>query len=184
MCVCDFTNEEAGSLRGWLDSPVSHRQLVKKLERDSQPNLRSTPDWEGEHTMWHYMHNFSSDESKLSLSTPWSPCILSKEPIWGQPTGSGITSMCESQWMRILASCSCAVLCFVTQLCLTVCDLMDCSPLGSSVLGDSPCKNTGVVAFPFSRGSSQPRDQTQVSCIAGRFFTVWTTREAKEYWSG
>ena len=34
------------------------------------------------------------------------------------------------------------------------------------------------VAFPLSRGSSQPRDQTQVSCIAGEFFTVWATREA------
>ena len=39
------------------------------------------------------------------------------------------------------------------------------------------------VAFPFSRGSSQPRDQIQVSCIAGRFFTSWATREAQEYWS-
>ena len=35
-------------------------------------------------------------------------------------------------------------------------------------------------AFPFSRGSSQPRDATQVSCIAGRFFTSWATREAHE----
>ena len=35
------------------------------------------------------------------------------------------------------------------------------------------------VAFPFSRGSSQPRDRTQVSHIAGRFFTSWTTKEAK-----
>ena len=34
------------------------------------------------------------------------------------------------------------------------------------------------VAFPFSRGSSQPRDQTQVSHIAGRCFTIWVTREA------
>ena len=34
------------------------------------------------------------------------------------------------------------------------------------------------VAFPFARGSSQPRDQTQVSRIAGRFFTSWATREA------
>ena len=34
------------------------------------------------------------------------------------------------------------------------------------------------VAFPFSRGSSQPRDQTQVSHITGRFFTSWATREA------
>ena len=39
-------------------------------------------------------------------------------------------------------------------------------------------------AFPFSRGSSQPRDQSQVSCIAGGFFTSWATREAHEYWSG
>jgi len=34
------------------------------------------------------------------------------------------------------------------------------------------------VAFPFSRGSSQPRDQTHVSHIAGKFFTSWATREA------
>ena len=34
------------------------------------------------------------------------------------------------------------------------------------------------VAFPFSGGSSQPRDQTQVSHIAGGFFTSWVTREA------
>ena len=40
------------------------------------------------------------------------------------------------------------------------------------------------VAFPFSRGSSQPRDRTQVSHIAGGFFTNWATREAQEYWSG
>ena len=40
------------------------------------------------------------------------------------------------------------------------------------------------VAFPFSRGSSQPRDWTQISCIAGRFFTSWAPREAQEYWSG
>ena len=40
------------------------------------------------------------------------------------------------------------------------------------------------VTFSFSRGSSQPRDRTQVSRIAGRFFTSWATREAQEYWSG
>ena len=36
------------------------------------------------------------------------------------------------------------------------------------------------VAFPFSRGSSQPRDRTQVSHIAGRFFTNWATREVED----
>ena len=40
------------------------------------------------------------------------------------------------------------------------------------------------VAVPFSRGSSQLRDQTQVSHIAGGFFTTWATREAQEYGSG
>ena len=47
-----------------------------------------------------------------------------------------------------------------------------------------PGQNTGVGTFPFFRGSSQPRDWTQVSHIAGRSFTSWATREAQEYWSG
>ena len=38
--------------------------------------------------------------------------------------------------------------------------------------------------MPSSRGSFQPRNQTQVSYIAGRFFTVWATTEAQEYWNG
>ena len=36
------------------------------------------------------------------------------------------------------------------------------------------------VAIPFSRGSSQPMDRIQVSLIAGRFFTIWATREARD----
>ena len=36
-----------------------------------------------------------------------------------------------------------------------------------------------LVAMPSSRGSSQPRDETQVSCIAGRFFTIGSSREAQ-----
>ena len=44
-------------------------------------------------------------------------------------------------------------------------------------------QNTEWVAFPFSKVSSQPRDWSQVSPIAGRFFTSWATSEAQEYWS-
>ena len=40
------------------------------------------------------------------------------------------------------------------------------------------------VAFPLSRGSSKPKNWPQISCIAGRFFTSWATREAEEYWTG
>ena len=50
---------------------------------------------------------------------------------------------------------------------------MDCSPPGSSVHEILQARILEWVAIPFSRGSSQPRDQTQVSCIAGRFFTIW-----------
>ena len=39
---------------------------------------------------------------------------------------------------------------------------------------------TGMVMIPFSKGSSQPRDWTWVSCIAGEFFTVWVTRKAPQ----
>ena len=69
-------------------------------------------------------------------------------------------------------------LCLVAQSCLTLCDPMDCSLPGSSVHEDSPGKNTGVGCHALLQGSSQPRDWTQVSCIAGRIFTIWTTREA------
>ena len=40
------------------------------------------------------------------------------------------------------------------------------------------------LAFPFSKASSQLRDRTQVSHIAGGFFTNWATSGAQEYWSG
>ena len=53
----------------------------------------------------------------------------------------------------------------------TLWDTTDCSPPGSSVHGILQTTILEWVAIPFSRGSSQPRDQTQVSHIAGRFFT-------------
>ena len=59
------------------------------------------------------------------------------------------------------------VLCLVAQLCLTLCNRMDCTPPGSSVYGDSPGKKNGVGCHASSRGSSQPWDRTQVSCILG-----------------
>ena len=62
--------------------------------------------------------------------------------------------------------------CLVTQSCPTLCDLKDCGPPGSSVHGSLQARILEWVAKPSSRGSSQSRDQTQVSGIAGGFFTV------------
>ena len=60
----------------------------------------------------------------------------------------------------------------VAQLCLTL-----CNPMDYTVPGILQARILEWVAFPFSGGSSQPRDQTQVSHIAGGFFTDWGTRE-------
>ena len=53
------------------------------------------------------------------------------------------------------------------QSCLTLCDPMDCSPLGSSVHGDSPGKNTGVVAMPSSRGPASKSWLLDHLCCCG-----------------
>ena len=57
----------------------------------------------------------------------------------------------------------------VAQSCMALCDPMDCSPPGSSVHRILQARILELVAVPFSKGSSQPRNQTQVSCIAGVF---------------
>ena len=67
----------------------------------------------------------------------------------------------------------------VAQLCQALCNPMDCA-----VHRILQARIMEWVTFPFSRGSSQHRDQIQVSHIAGRFFTSWITRETQEYWNG
>ena len=66
----------------------------------------------------------------------------------------------------------------VAHSCPTLCNPMGCSPPGSPVHGVLQARILEWVAIPFSRGSPQPRDQTWVFCIVGRYFTVWATREA------
>ena len=67
----------------------------------------------------------------------------------------------------------------VTQLWPTLCDPIDCSSPSSSVHEIFQAMILEWVSISFSRGSFQPRDRTQVSCTAGRFFTDWATREAE-----
>ena len=75
----------------------------------------------------------------------------------------------------LLLPCMCVL---VTQSCLTLHELMGYSPPGSSVHGIFQARIPEWVAIPFSRGSSQPRDRTLFSFIAGGFFTIWATRES------
>ena len=103
-----------------------------------------------------FMHHAFQCQWKNSLSSPWSQrfslCLF-------------LSKCCSLvKWSEVK----------VTQLCPTFCDPMD-----YTVHGILQARILEWVAFPFSRGSSQPRDRTQVSCIAGRFFTIWATRETR-----
>ena len=75
----------------------------------------------------------------------------------------------------VLSHLSHCAMWLVAQSCLTLCNPMDCT---SSVHRILQARTLEWVAMPSSRGSSQPRDRTQVCHIAGGFFTVWATREA------
>ena len=72
----------------------------------------------------------------------------------------------------------------VAQSCPTLCDPMDCSLPSSSIHGIFQAIVLEWIAISFSRGSSQPRDQTWVSRIVDRRFTIWATREVMEQQTG
>ena len=89
-------------------------------------------------------------------------------------------SYCQIPKMFGKSVCVCVCVCvcvLVTQSRSTLCDAMGCFLPGSSVHGIRQARILEWVTTLFSRGSSQPRDQIRVSCIAGRFFTFWVTRE-------
>ena len=82
--------------------------------------------------------------------------------------------------------CVCVCVCVYTYIwymqckslsCVWQCDPMDCSPPGSSFHGISPGKNTGVDYHSLLQRIFWPRDQTSVSCIAGRFFSLSATEK-------
>ena len=73
------------------------------------------------------------------------------------------------------------VLCLDPQSCPTLFNPMDCTPSGFSVHWDSPDKNPGMGCHALLQGSSQPREETQVSHSAGGLFTDWATRESTSF---
>ena len=129
-----------------------------------------------------YSKNYSQDwvfffmsGTKMSSLFAWS-CLMFTTVLWGV-----IILILELRLnhMKCFAQSHLQyMLCLVAQSCPTLCEPVDASPPGSSVHGILQGRILEWVAIPFSRGSSQPRDWTQVSRIAGRFFTDWATREA------
>ena len=95
--------------------------------------------------------------------------MYGEKAMWGHNEKATICKPGKWKWKKVKVAQSCPTL---------------CNPMDYTVHGILQARVLEGVAFPFSRGSSQPRDQTQVSHNAGRFFTNWAIREAQECWSG
>ena len=115
----------------------------------------------------------ATHSSILAWRTPWMEAPGGLHSPWGRKESDTTERLhfCFLQCMKVKSESE------VTQFCLTLCNPMDCTPPGSSVHGISKARILEWVAISFSMESSWPRDWTQVSCIAGRFFTIWATRE-------
>jgi len=108
------------------------------------------------------------NESDMTERLNWT------ELNWVLQKKSSAISGFRSYWRKLTTESESEV----AQSCPTLCDPMDCSPPGSTAHGILQARILEWVAISFSRGSSRPRDQTQVSHIAGRRFNLWAIREA------
>ena len=114
--------------------------------------------------------NWREDQKKYSYSCVW-------HGEWGKRTGKKVIKKFKKgliQLQKYLWIVFCCF-CLVAKSCPTLCDPTDSSLIGSSVHGFSQIRILEWIAISFSRGSFRPRDWTQISWVAGRFFTTWTT---------
>ena len=122
--------------------------------------------------------------SPRTLYPSWKKILFSKRR-WPEvstaslhpPALQRITRSNVTTWWCFSTSPWVYVCVLVAQSCLTLCYPMDCSPAGSSIHGFLQARIPEWVAIPFSRESSWHGDRTCISCIAGKFFTVWAIRE-------
>ena len=143
-----------GTPLAWKDRRTGHSRKMTSGFIRSTDLICSSSKW------WSYM---SCKMQSFKLSCPWEQSLQQWLNSWDE--------------VRLLKFPGPWTLVSVAQSCLSPCDPVDCSPPGSSVHGILQARVLGWVAISFFRGSSQPRDRTWVSCNAGRFFTIWATRQ-------
>ena len=127
----------------------------------------------------------ATHSSTLAWKTPWTEGPDKLQSMGSQKVGTAerlhqgeenanrLTSLCLSVQVKESES-------EAAQLCPTLCNPMDCSLPGISVHGIFQARILEWVTIAFCRESSWPRNWTRVSRIAGRCFTLWATREARE----
>ena len=106
----------------------------------------------------------------LNITDPSAPEYTSTRSIYVQ--GQSLRTQRLTDWPSSILHTTPISYGYHGQDLSTLCDPKDNSPPRPSVHGIFQARILEWVAIAFSRGSSQPRDQTQVSCIAGRFLTI------------
>ena len=116
-------------------------------------------------------------------------CLTLCDPMGNNPPGSSVYGILQArilEWVAISFSRDLPhprlKWSEVAQSYPTLCNPMDCSLPCSSIHGIFQARVLEWVAISFSKGSSRPRDRTWVSCVVGRRFTVWATREVRIIW--
>ena len=129
-----------------------------------------------------FYHNFKIHLmfliSPLSESSCQQPIIeLNPKVVWFKQGLNQLNQTCGFIKKTIikLSFGSCCYCCLVTKISLILSNSMDCIKPGSSIHGISQARILEWLVISFSRGSSRPKNPTQVSFIAGRFFTDWAT---------
>ena len=125
--------------------------------------------------------HFNSWVRKISWRRKWQPTLVFLPgEFHGQRSPEDYSPWCSKaldtpgELTLLLWTLLCAGLCFVTQLCLTLCDPTDCIPPGSSVHGDSPGKNTEVGSHTLLQGIFPTQGLNPGLSHQG----------SQEYWSG
>ena len=153
------TSSLRGEVVGWMLNPTLGPMISSARSTDGNPSESWTPELQGPFWLWTHQEGRWVD----SIGE-----VHRSSVSWTHSDLFGCSWSVSSIVVGVLVALS----------CLTLCDPMDCSPLGSSVHGILQGRILEWVAIPFSMGSSWPRDWTWVSCVAGRFFTIWATRKA------
>ena len=137
---------------------------------------QSSESW-GEDYPYPTLHWFSAHQRWRGQKSSAGTVQLGHRGRW--PWGASKVGL--RRWLYHLFLPSVCVHAKLLQSCPTECYTMDCSKPGSSVYEILQARVLEWVAMPSSRGSSQHRDQSQVSCIATHIFYHWATGEAPKY---
>ena len=134
-------------------STTNHQRSVIQNHHELSPHTKGLSPRKQE------MTSVDKDEEKRKPVHCWWECKM-EEPLWQTVSRFTRNDLCQP---------------------LSFCDPMNCSLPGISVHGTLQARILEWVVISSSKGSYSPRDRTQISCIAGRVFTIWTTREAESY---